>query len=197
MTKAIAIYFSNFIVHKGICTKEKEKVLCYGFELLVTSIIGVLLMVLVSIIMKEPISWLLFLIGFAPLRTTAGGYHASTHWGCYIISTLMYAICLLISIHININSTALILMALISVCVVFALSPVEAVNKPLNKETKEINRRNSLSIILFEFLVIIFICFLGWVNKAAEMFCLGIFAAVLSLGVTHIKNIFVGGNGND
>lgn len=196
MTKAIATYISGIMVHNGICPKEKERVLNYGFELMVTSIIGVLLMIIVSLIMMKPMGWLFFLVGFAPLRTKAGGYHASTHHGCYFISTLVYTLCLIIANFIDIDRMVILGISLIAVIIIVAFSPVQAVNKPMKEEKRKKNRRISLAIVSFEFIVAAIICYLNIENKMVNLFYLGIFVASISLVVSKIKNIFTGGKEN-
>ena len=76
---------------------EKERVIAYGYELIITSIVGILLLIVCSVIFGLYLAWLPFVIGFAPLRTLAGCYHAPTNHVCYLVTTDLRLFCLLIT----------------------------------------------------------------------------------------------------
>lgn len=108
----------------------------YGYELLISSVISVLIVVLVSIICGDVRYSLSFLLGFVLQRIYIGGYHATSHIRCYFAFSGMFLICILLSklieaTHVfRIITTAL----LLSISILFA--PVEAKNKPLNEKKR-------------------------------------------------------------
>lgn len=108
----------------------------YGYELLISSVISVLIVVLVSIICGDFRYSLSFLLGFVLQRIYIGGYHATSHIRCYFAFSGMFLICVLLSKLIvvtyifRIMTTAL----LLSISILFA--PVEAKNKPLNEKKR-------------------------------------------------------------
>lgn len=118
----------------------------YGYELLISSVISVLIVVLVSIICGDLRYSLSFLLGFVIQRIYIGGYHATSHIRCYFAFSGMFLICILLSklieaTHVfRIITTAL----LLSISILFA--PVEAKNKPLN-EKKSLKYKTIASIL--------------------------------------------------
>ena len=118
----------------------------YGYELLISSVISVLIVVLVSIICGDLRYSLSFLLGFVIQRIYIGGYHATSHIRCYFAFSGMFLICILLSklieaTHVfRIITTAL----LLSISILFA--PVEAKNKPLN-EKKRLKYKTIASIL--------------------------------------------------
>lgn len=108
----------------------------YGYELLISSVISVLIVVLVSIICGDLRYSLSFLLGFVIQRIYIGGYHATSHIRCYFAFSGMFLICVLLSKLIaatyifRIITTAL----LLTISILFA--PVEAKNKPLNEKKR-------------------------------------------------------------
>lgn len=69
----------------------------YGYELLISSVISVLIVVLVSIICGDFRYSLSFLLGFVLQRIYIGGYHATSHIRCYFAFSGMFLICVLLS----------------------------------------------------------------------------------------------------
>ena len=108
--------------------------------------IGFLLLVVSSIILGQPLAWLFFSIGFVPLRTTGGGFHAKSHISCFAITVLLFAVSMMASYRLLWNPFAYLAISLISPALNILFSPVEASNKPLNAVRKRINRRRSIII---------------------------------------------------
>ena len=65
----------------------------YGYELLISSVISVLIVVLVSIICGDFRYSLSFLLGFVLQRIYIGGYHATSHIRCYFAFSGMFDLC--------------------------------------------------------------------------------------------------------
>ncbi len=179
MEQKISCYIARRL--KAYGAAQSEAILSFGCELILTSIVGVLLMVVTAIIMNHPIAWMPFLLGFAPLRTTAGGFHAKKHITCYLISTLVFMFCLHIAIVCTMPIPFLLLLSVASFVITFIFSPVVADNKPLTEKKKLANRKVSLMISGSYVLITALICCVWDSNFAISLFCFGEFAAVLSL----------------
>lgn len=141
----------SFKLAKAIGKMETHKnastaVLAYGLELIITSVIGFLLLVLSSLILGRPLSWLYFSIGFAPLRTTGGGFHAKTHLSCFVITVFLFITSVWVSYRFSWNPSIYFVISLISLTLIVLFSPVEASNKPLTAVRKLANRRRSIVI---------------------------------------------------
>lgn len=174
-----------------ICAMDSDRelnanIVSYGFELIISTLLEVALLMIVSAMLRCFWAWIPFLLGFAPLRTSAGGYHASTHRRCYVVSTAAFAIGLLLSIYIPIKTVHYILMSFFSLIVVFALAPVPAGNKPMTENRRKSNRLRSL-IIALAILAVAIICYLGeFCNMYIAIFQLGGTFAAMSLVVAKI-----------
>ena len=147
------------------------------------------MIIITSLILRRPWLWFPFLVGFVPIRKFAGGYHASTHVRCYIISTLVFLCCALTSIYISFSNLALLAISIITWLVVFAFSPVAANNKPLKKMQRIRNRRISLLIVSLEVTVAIGLLMTKWIGEAAQILFLGAFSASLSLAIAKVNTI--------
>lgn len=105
----------------------------YGYELLISSTVSVLLVVLVSIMYGDIRYSISFLIGFVIQRIYLGGYHAITHTKCYLAFTGIFFLSVLLSDQII--DTPFFRIITTSILLIFSMffSPVEATNKPLGK----------------------------------------------------------------
>jgi accessory gene regulator B len=158
-----AAQLSAALARRGIIKAEDTDVYAYGLELMLSTTINILLVIVVSFLLNRPLSWLFFLLPFIPLRLTAGGYHAKTHLGCCATFTLGYAALLAAGILVSGLVTPLILTIVSIACFMLnlLLSPVPASNKPLNADEKRRNRSRSLVISAVCLLVTASVFFAG------------------------------------
>ncbi len=136
------------LARRGIIEEEDIAVYAYGFELMLSTAINIVLVIVVSILFSRPLSWLFFLLPFIPLRLTAGGYHAKTHLGCCVTFTVGYAALLAAGVLTApyVTPVYLIAVSAVSFMLSLLLSPVPSSNKPLEPEEKRLNRRRSIVI---------------------------------------------------
>lgn len=69
---------------------EKERVIVYGYELMITSTVGVLLLIVCSAASGLYLAWIPFIIRLAPFRTVAHSYHAPRYALCYLVTTAIF-----------------------------------------------------------------------------------------------------------
>ena len=75
-----------------------------------------------------------------------GGYHASTPLGCYLLTTLIITVALSVMKYLEISILIYLVLLMVSSVIVYMLTPVEAVNKELDKIEKIIYRKNNLNM---------------------------------------------------
>lgn len=185
------------IISLGRLQEINESILRYGCELILTSFFGLLILITLSLLIGHPFAWLFFVIGFAPHRTSAGGYHADTHMRCYIVTSLMFLVGAMTAYGLMWNRYAYIAVSLFSALMVGFFAPLEAMNKPLSAKRFRTNRIRSLVIICFNFIIAVFFTMLNLVSEEANMYFAGIFFASASLIMGKIKNSLKGGNANE
>ena len=188
MIHRFACYTGRKMVQVGYIPQEKQAVATYGLEVIYSTFVGLLIIFGVSLIGGKALLWLPFVAAFAPLRSTAGGFHAKTQWGCYIIFTTIYIGCGLLSACVGLPAWADVLICCCSLVIVVCLSPVQAINKPLTLRRRERNRKRSIVVMVIDLLVCVFANIIGWNDIYYRMFCCGIIAATGSLLVALIIN---------
>lgn len=186
MERHLANSIAERIIYLISGDKSLKNILAYGFELIITSCLGVLMLIVCSIVSGVPVGWIPFLLGFAPLRTVAGGFHATTHNRCYLVTTSIYYLCISICKHVAYSPLYLILLAIMVYFIVFIFAPLAAKNKPLAEGTRSTNRCLSimLSLVLVFFSVIL--CLIRYSDFYIALVFLGAAAASGSIVMAKI-----------
>lgn len=190
LEKKLAAMLARQTVALTSADNKKEAVIAYGYELMITSFIGILWLIVCSVVCKLYLAWIPFLLGFAPLRTTAGGYHAPTHGLCYLVTTSVYCCCLIIAKSNLLSHVHILAIAVVSALLVYLFSPVAANNKPLSKVKQIRNRRQSLVCCLVLVLLSVILCLMKYADAYTTLLILGAAAASGSLIAAKIINSF-------
>lgn len=111
-----------------VIDEAKADAYVYGYELLISSVVSVLLVVLIAVVCGDVRYALSFLIGFIPQRIYIGGYHATSHTRCYLAFSGLALICILLSKAIAANHLFRILTTVALLGISIFLSPIEAKN---------------------------------------------------------------------
>ena len=128
-----------------------------------------------------------YYIGFLPIRYVAGGYHASSHSRCLLLTLGVYILsiimCLLIS-H-TLPYLVLILNLIISIVLIIWAAPVDHKNRPFSPREKERFKRRSYIITIV--IVVLSLAVLTVSVKMSVAMSLGVLSAACSLGVGNIQ----------
>ena len=144
---ALAERITGYLVSKNIITEEEYDVYKYGYEILTSSLLGVFIIIVSSIILDCMDIAVFFLCVFCGVRTFCGGFHADSYIKCNTIFVsifvfINYIVKYLYSIS-NVK-VLLIIMCFISTLVIDIFAPLENPNKLLSKENKRKNKRRSV-----------------------------------------------------
>lgn len=137
-------------VENNIIDKADYEIYKYGTELILSSAISMLILLLISIITNKIIEGILFYLVFCFMRMFCGGFHAESYLKCEISFALFYSCTLALNyILSDISGFYWIILLLYSFVIIYGLAPVENKNKPLDHS--EIARYKRYSI--FELLI--------------------------------------------
>lgn len=141
--------------HINIINKDEREVYIYGTELTLSSIVGILALIFVSICTGNYFQWLPFLMGFVPLRLLGGGYHAKNHRSCIITFTSVFLVCTVLTETIKKEKPILVMLSFLVFFIIILFSPVEPKNKTLSISTRTTNRRKSIILALINAIITI------------------------------------------
>lgn len=125
----------------GLIPKDNIAIYQYGFELFISALISVILIVIIAGILGNVLLALIYLLGFIPIRVCAGGYHGRTHAECYLVFCLFFFACCLIALHVRFDRMFPMMSGVILLVTMIIFAPVEAKNKPLTEVRKKRNRK--------------------------------------------------------
>ncbi len=152
MINAFAKIVTDFFLENRVIDSDDAETYQYGNEIIISSIIDLLIVIILGLIYKELLNAALFFISFLLLRTFGGGYHADTYLKCKIIYTIDISLILFLSKYASLiyNLYIMFLILIFSFTVFFSIAPIENSNKRLSKTEIEKNSQKSkvVSIIL-------------------------------------------------
>ena len=135
----------------------------YGIEIILSSLVETVVLILIGIFLKEIFETFLFIVFFSLLRVLTGGYHASTFLKCVFITAAVLLLTLLIyEILYTCYFELLLLIDLINCFVLLFLilfwGPIENKNKKTeNKVDKKIMASSIVCVENFLFITLYFL----------------------------------------
>ena len=137
---------TNRLIRDNVIDDCNREIYLFGVEQFLTTVLNIITTLVIGIVLGELWQSLLFVLLFMALRTYAGGYHASTPIGCYLLTSSIITIALSVLKYIKINIFVCIGLLIISGVVILILSPVESKNKPLDNIEFIIYRKKAIAI---------------------------------------------------
>jgi len=186
-----ALFFAN----KDVYSHDEIDIYKYGFELLFSTIINSACILLIAALMGIVFESVLFAAAFIPLRLSAGGYHAKHHWSCILsTNTIFFAFAMMLRyMYTNFMLPYILLSVTVSFLLIWKLSPVEAVNKPLSIDQRKKQRNRSITIAAINMTIVIASYMLPQIPVSIVAYYIsGMLAASLSLimGRLSLKQAF-------
>lgn len=120
----------------------------YGFELLVSSVIETISLLLIGLLTGKLIDTIIFIISFSSIRVFSGGYHANSYLKCFIV-TVAYYLLVLFSAYIMLAfpNRTIILIAIITLFLSLILFILTSPVKSKGKSILNYKKQKILSII--------------------------------------------------
>ena len=139
MFKKLSYKFANLLVKNKVIENYDFEIYRYGFETLIYFIVNISVALFIGIVFDRFIHTIIFLCCYCTLRQFTGGYHARNYTECTLTFAVIYLMTIFIINNIDIDKYKylLILTMVISVFIIYKLSPLEHRNKPLSKVEKK------------------------------------------------------------
>ncbi len=154
------------MVQNEIISSEDKEIYVYGLEQGFILLVNILTTLLIGFLFNKVLETIVFLVTYIPLRIYAGGYHARTQLRCYISSVVLIVSALLAIEFIPWTNFIVITISTISGLIIFILSPVEDMNKPLDTAEVKVYGKKARMILGLELVVLILLMVFGVENVA-------------------------------
>lgn len=148
MIKKLSVVLADSWARMGIVKSSDVQIYQYGMELLFSTLVNVFLIIVISIMLGYPWLGVPYLLSFIPLRAFAGGYHAKTHWLCFLVSSGTFwlsAVLILLTKEME-NGAFCFAIGALALINLMLVAPVQANNKPLTAGEARTYRNVSLRI---------------------------------------------------
>lgn len=185
MINAIAKNLSKKLVTLDIIKFDDYDVIIFGLEVILSTIFEILGLLMLGLFFNSFLEITIFIGFFSILRVNSGGYHASTCFRCFLLSSVLSFSSILTLKNAPWLNTPLTLFTLIisAIIIIIAYAPVDTPNKPFSSEEFVMYRKKSLLVLSFEVLLIILFFIL---NKEFIIYCNVAASAIFFQGITLI-----------
>ena len=185
MLNKVAKFLTSHLVDAGVVSSDSKEIYIYGFEVLITSLLSTILVLIAGAIWGRFIETICFLVVFIVLRSFTGGFHANTYWLCTVVTLSIYCTVMLLS-KTAIPGILYWLLLPVGVIVLIIKAPIRNPNKYMTD--KEYLMYKLISIILFIVMAITGILLL---NIAVAMSSVIYYTLVADLVLIFVRTHYV------
>lgn len=190
MISRLSSKITDLLIKKAIIGSESKELYDYGFFILLSQILYIIITIIFGIIFNVLLQSVVFYIAFQFIRKYAGGYHASTEGRCEIMSTLSILACIVIIwLSKSYDFTLLLFcISLVAVLTIAVLCPLDTPEKPLSEKEFKYFRKISW-IILFVITGILVISYLFRLTVLFAPCCMSLILESILIIAGKIKQV--------
>lgn len=146
---------ADFLCVKGVVSEDEKEIYIYGYEMIITTILGAALVFAIALLTKRFAEAFCFFTVFVITRQFCGGYHSKTRIMCSVTFLTCYTSVLFFnSILESVYSWFIHLIIWVPYsAVILGYSPIVNENKPLTDNEIAVNHKKSI-IVSFIWLVL-------------------------------------------
>jgi accessory gene regulator B len=153
MMKKIVDNISKSMVKDGIILESEQDIYDFGIECLLLKLIHYISYITIAIIMQQVFDLFVIACAFFPIRGNAGGYHAKTRIGCYIVSCLTVFSSLLFYKQ-NMNNKVYIICWLVASIIIYLNAPIDNEGKIMSRlEIHYYQKKTRIAILVLGALI--------------------------------------------
>lgn len=138
MLHKCALYLASILLKNQAISEEDLEIYVYGWEMILSTAGATLAILIISVLFKQFLGSLLYMLFFITLRSYAGGYHANSYLGCFLITITIYlgALAVVYFTAPGYILTGMLALLPISIFLVFWRAPQDHPNRPLDTEAE-------------------------------------------------------------
>ena len=190
MFSTISRKITQILISCGCIPKEDAKIYSYGFRQLFMMLLNIGITLIIGIMLNELWQSIVFSLGYIPIRSFAGGYHAKTPHMCTIFSSLMILIVLLIIKFVTLSNLLVLLMWIVSSSIILAFSPVQDNHKPLDEIERVVYHNKTIILLILDSIGII-VSMVFSLRSISYCLVLSLFCLSIMLILGKLKNSFI------
>ena len=187
MISSLSNRITKLLCEKEIIEPDKKDVYRYGYEIFISSLISLLIVISVGILTGYILESAVFYVVFVFTRQYCGGYHANTYLKCNAIFILIYSAVLLVS---NIlldfyNIFYLVIFLTVYLSAIWEFAPIDNENKRLSVDEKIKSRKISIALSFIWIILSLVLYFIY--TKLSVVFTLTLFAVTMLIVIEKLQ----------
>lgn len=194
MLKTKSLNLAKTLAEKNIINIDDIEIVAHGITVGMRLCINTLLTLLLGVTLDMAFESIFFIIMFSAVRSYAGGFHFKNPGYCYIMSSAVIVLALVIVKSVLMHNIVLlsILLILISMTIILCFAPIGTESKPLDNDETIVFRKKTIrnSIIEIVFAMVLFVLELKMYSFIIVL------AITLSASLVIIQLIYVKVTGN-
>lgn len=187
MIHNISLFLSNQLIKQDVIEPDYRAVYEYGIELMISSFIGISLIMLIGALLFSIIDAILFLISFILLRSFCGGYHANSYLACNVCSITSFLIVSILSQIDLIPKSWLMGSLFVCMLIITYISPIENPYKSIDSKDKI--RFKIISSVLFLLFSIVSLFIVNWNERCFGQLAYTLLVITALAIIGYIKQI--------
>ncbi len=154
ISKNVAVFF----IKKNLIQEDEIDIYIYGLQLIISSILGISIILFFGIISEHLTDSLIFLFCFIILRQYSGGYHANSYLKCnlYFITIFILTEAVVLYTQLDYIDALTVGLVCISFVIILRIAPIDNKNKKLSNSQKIKNKKITLIIFIILITISIF-----------------------------------------
>lgn len=147
MVKQLSNHIVLFLVRQNIISESDTEIYEYGIKHIMINIINLCIVGMLAIYFRTWAATIGFFIGFMPIRTIAGGYHAKTPSRCNLLSFIIFNLNIYIICVISAYMTEEVYFSIgiIIILIIFVFAPVDHKNRMLSEsEIRQVKKQSRI-----------------------------------------------------
>lgn len=174
MRKRVIDWFFTLQSKRGILGEKERRLYTYAYGILLNKIAIYAIIAIIGMITGNWIEMFSFLLPFTILRQYAGGIHLKKSISCIFVSGFLVLICgKYLAIDSRLGITFWVIW-LITIVIIFLLSPVDTGNKRLSEVEKCVYGKRARILVVIEFIL------------GLSFYVIGIVVVAKGIAVAHI-----------
>ncbi|NLP30720.1 MAG: accessory gene regulator B family protein [Clostridiales bacterium] len=175
------------LISLGVVPSEDKDIYVYGVGQGIVLLVNLISVIIIGLLLGMVWQSLVFILAYIPIRSYAGGYHASTQLRCYILSNAVVVAVLIAIRLVPWNGYACLSVTIFSIITIILLAPVEDLNKPLREIEIKVFRKLTRIILVILLVIALILWYFAKQFSICVIIALLVVAIMLILGV--IKNV--------
>lgn len=176
---------AEFLCAKDIISQDEKEIYIYGYEMIITTILGAVLVFGIALLTGRFAEALCFFVVFVITRQFCGGYHSQTRVMCSVTFMLCYvAVLFFNSVLEPVYSWFIHLLIFIPYfAAILGYAPIVNENKPLTDSEVVINHKKSIVVSIAWLMISTVLLFIMPILSSAIDFTLLVIAVLMMIEV--------------